>query len=105
MTKRTRKTAKNQNADSSSHVKAARPVLSPSEQLREAFTELKESTVFFLETALNEAQQNAVAIVQELKARTTTLLASFAQSTKLGRQAVTSLGGRKHAHAGNAALS
>jgi hypothetical protein len=59
-------------------VKPPKPaVSSPREQLRRALGELRTSTAFLFETALSEVQHGATAIVQELKSRATTLLASI----------------------------
>lgn len=81
MSKRNRNHAAKHAHAHDSHTGVAKPPKpagsSPREQLRAALGELRTSTAYLLETALSEVQHSAAAIVQELKSRATTLLASI----------------------------
>jgi len=75
--------------------------VSPQEQLRFAFDELKASTANLVETALHEVRLSATAILQELRSRATTLLTSMKQPARVGRRG----NGVTAEHSNNPALS
>jgi hypothetical protein len=101
MTKRTHKRSAKHNAE---HVQAAATTktLTPREQLLSAFVELKDSTALLFETALNEAQLGAQALLAELKTRTATWLSLLKQTTRIARP---SSSNGEASHSGNPALS